>query len=117
MPIGNTSTISRIDRAEHRAPVFGGAGERILQPGECGGAEERPGERVEPAQQHHHQRIDRARNRERFRRNAAFGKCVQAAGQSRESAGERESAHCIARAHRCRSLRRAAANRGSPRSA
>ena len=89
-PSGTTSTMQQDRRAEHRAPVLGRARERVLQPGERGGAEQRAGERVEPAQQHHHQRVDRARNRQRLGRDAALRERVQAAGEPGEAPGERE---------------------------
>ena len=90
MPIGNASTITRIARAEHRVPVLGDARERVGEPGERRRAEQRSGERVETAQQHHDERVDRARNRERLRRDAALRERVQAAGEAGERAGERE---------------------------
>ena len=76
--------------AEHRVPVVGDARERVGEPGERGRADERAGERVEPAEQHHDERVDRARNRQRLRRDAALGERVESAGEPGERAGERE---------------------------
>src|SRR5262249_12931380 len=66
--------------ADYRSPVFGRAGERVLQPRERGRAEQRPEQCIEAAQQHDDERIDGPGNRERFGRNAALGEREQAAG-------------------------------------
>ena len=81
--------------AEPGAPVLGRARERILQPDERRRTQQRAGERIESAEQDHDQRIDRTRNRQRLGRDAAFGECVDTAGQAGKRAGERE--RCPAR--------------------
>ena len=98
--------------AEHGAPVFGGPRERVRQPRERGRSEQRSGQRVEAAQQHHHQRVDRARNGERLRRNAALREGVEPAGKAREAARRARRPSTASSGRRCRWPRPAAANRG-----
>ncbi len=55
-----------------------------------------PSERIQAAQQHHHQRVDRARNRQRLRRDAALGERVQPAGEARRTCRRaRMPLHCV----------------------
>ena len=77
-------------RAEHAAPVFGVARKHVLQPGEGRGSDQGTGERIDSAEQHDQQGVDGTGNGQCVRRDAAFGKRVQAAGQPREGAGHRE---------------------------
>ena len=62
IPIGNAMTMTDDRGAEHGVPVFGDARERVGEPRERRRAEQRAGQRVETTEQHHDQRVDRARN-------------------------------------------------------
>ena len=48
------------DDAEQRAPIFGLPHHGVLQRGEHRGADDRAGQRLDAAEQHHHQAVDRA---------------------------------------------------------
>ncbi len=78
-------------RAEHRAPVLGVPRQRVLKPGQQGRAGDRSQQGLQPAEQHHHQCVDRTRYRQGFGRDAAFGERVKRSGQSCSKAREHES--------------------------
>ena len=78
------------DAAEHCAPEVDVARDRVLQPGEDRGAATAAGERLDAAQQHHHEAVHRAGDRQCFGRDDALGEGVHGAGQAGEKAGERE---------------------------
>ena len=98
--------------AHDGAPVLGAAGDLVLQPGEDAAPANGPGQRLDAAQQHHDQPVDRLGDRDGRGRDAALGEGVDRAGQSGEGAGERRRPSIARRAGRCRWPRRAAANRG-----
>src|SRR5687767_12498947 len=74
------------------SPIIGRACERVLHPGERRGADQRAGDRIQSAEEHHHQGIDRARDCKRLRRDAALRKRIQAAGEPGEATGDRKCA-------------------------
>src|SRR5258706_11446413 len=78
------------DAAEQRAPVVGVARDCVLQPGERDGADDRAGERLQAAEQHHHEAVDRAADTDRIGRDAALRKRVQRTGQAGERRGDDE---------------------------
>ena len=117
MPCGKSSTSSQDRRAEHRAPVFGVARQRVLQPGQHGRAGDRSRTSVcsPPSSTITSASTERGIDK-RFGRDAAFGERVKRSGQSCGEAREHECRPSARRARRCRSRRRAAASR-APRAA
>jgi hypothetical protein len=63
MPCGKQQHQDQDDGAQHRAPVVGVARHGVVQPGEGDGADHRARQRLDAAQQHHHQAVDRLARR------------------------------------------------------
>ena len=111
-PCGKSSTISRITAPEHGPPELGAAGDLVAQPGEDRRADHRTGQSLDAAQQHHDQPVGRLGDRDGRGRDAALGEGIDGAGQARRDAPPARRPPTGSRARRCRSPRRAAANRG-----
>ena len=80
------------DRAEQRAPVFGLPHHRVLQHGERGRADDRPVQRLDAAEQHHHEAVDRAADvHDVSGEIEPLAKANSAAGDAANAAGEREA--------------------------
>src|SRR5215470_3952484 len=78
------------DRAQHELPVLRVPRHHGVEELVDRRTERRAGQRVYAAEQHHHQRLDRHRHRERLRKDAAFEKHYDAAGEAAEHAGDDE---------------------------
>ena len=111
-PCGKSTTISRITSAEHGAPELGLAGQRVAQPGEDRRAHDRPGQGLDAAQQHHHQAVGRLRDRDRPTARCCPWRRRRPRRPGRPARRPARRPPTGRRAGRCRSPRRAAANRG-----
>src|SRR6476659_10598606 len=90
-PLRESEHQNQDDDAKQGAPIFGLAHDRILQRGEYRRAHDRPGERLDAAEQHHDQPVDRTPNMDRFRRNRALGKSEKPAGYAANTSGNGEA--------------------------
>ena len=117
MPYGNTLTISRMTTPTPVRQYWVARASASCSHVNAAAPSSGPEQRVLTPEQHHHQRVDRARYRERVGRRAAFRVGEQSAGHAREAAGDRERLDAP-RADIDSGRRRAQrTSRGSPRSA
>ena len=112
MPAGRRTTISRITAPSSGAPVLGLARQRVLQPGEDGGADDTGRQRLHAAEQHHHQAVDRAGMESVRARCCPWRRRRAAPARPAKVPARTKASPLHARARRCRWPRRAAANRG-----
>ena len=91
MPLRERQHQQQDDGAQQRAPIFGLPHHRVLQGGEHRGADDRPGQRLDAAEQHHHQAVDGAADVDGLRRDRALGEGEQPAGHAADRAGNGEA--------------------------
>ena len=113
-PLGNSTTSRMMRRAEHELGIIGVADHPDRQRPVDRRADDAARHRVDAAEQHHHEPVDRQRNRDVVRKHAALEKGVERPRQRRESAGDHERHPLHAPPARCRSSRRARSNRAAP---
>ena len=82
------------DAAQQRAPIFGLPHHRVLQGGKHRRADDRPGQRLDAAEQHHHQAVDRAADADGLRRDRTLGKGEQSAGHAANAPAMAKPSQC-----------------------